>query len=236
MRSFVIMAMFVASLSHAAWNDYTEHRDLELDTTGIETLEVDAGAGSLAIRGDAGIQKIRVNATITVPDEGAEKAQEIIAADMTLSLEKIRDRAKLEAYFDHRSWGWDDPPSVDLEIRVPQGLALVIDDASGSLQVMNVDADVTIEDGSGSIKVEQVGSVVIDDGSGSIEVAEVQGDVSIEDGSGSITVHAVGGSVIIDDGSGGITVDDVEQDLIIVDDGSGSLNTSDIRGSIKQDT
>ncbi|MDH3612553.1 MAG: DUF4097 domain-containing protein [Gammaproteobacteria bacterium] len=236
MRSFVIMAMFAASLSSAAWNDYTEDRDLELDTKGINTLEIDAGAGSLAIRGNADTRNIRVKATISVPDESAEKAKEIIASDMTLSLEKVRDRARLEAYFDHKSWGWDDPPSVDLEIRVPHSLALVIDDASGSLQVMNVDADVTIEDGSGSIKVEQVGSVVIDDGSGSIEVTGVRGDVSIEDGSGSITVRKVGGSVIIDDGSGGINVDDVEHDLTIVDDGSGSLDATDIRGTIKQDT
>jgi len=236
MRSFVVMAMFAASLSHAAWNGYTEDRDLELDTKGVSVFEVDAGAGSLVIEGVSDIQSIYVVATINVPDESTEKAKEIIASELKLSLEKVRDRARLEAHFDHRSWGFGDPPTVDLEIRVPQGLALEVDDGSGSMKVINVGADVSIDDGSGSIRVEQVNNLVIDDGSGSIEIIGVAGDVSVEDGSGSITVEHVGGSVTIDDGSGGIAVNDVEQDLIIVDDGSGSLKTADIRGQIKQDT
>jgi len=236
MRSLIVMAMFTASLSNAAWNGYTEDRDLELDTRGIKVFEVDAGAGSLAIEGVAGIQNIYVKATINVPDESADKAKEIIASDLKLSLQKVRDHARLVANFDRRFWGFGDPPSIDLEIRVPHSMALDIDDGSGSLTVINVGADVAIDDGSGSIKIEQVNGVVIDDGSGSITIVGVAGDVSVDDGSGSITIEHVGGSVIIDDGSGGITVVDVEKDLIIVDDGSGSLKTADIRGQIKQDT
>jgi hypothetical protein len=236
MRSLIVMAMFTASLSNAAWNGYTEDRDLELDTQGIKVFEVDAGAGSLAIEGVAGIQNIYVKATINVPDESADKAKEIIASDLKLSLQKVRDHARLVANFDRRFWGFGDPPSIDLEIRVPHSMALDIDDGSGSLTVINVGADVAIDDGSGSIKIEQVNGVVIDDGSGSITIVGVAGDVAVDDGSGSITIEHVGGSVIIDDGSGGITVVDVEKDLIIVDDGSGSLKTADIRGQIKQDT
>ena len=236
MRSFIVMAMFAASLSNAAWNGYTEDRDLKLDTQGINVFEVDAGAGSLAIEGVAGMQNIHVQATINVPDESADKAQEIIASDLKLSLKKVRDHARLVAGFDHRSWGFGDAPSVDLVIRIPHSMALEIDDGSGSLKVINVAADVAIDDGSGSIRIEQVNAVVIDDGSGSINIVGVVGDVSVEDGSGSITVEHVGGSVIIDDGSGGITVNDVEKDLIILDDGSGSLKATDVRGRIEQDT
>jgi len=236
MRSLIVMAMFAASLSHAAWNGYTEDRDLELSTQGISAFEIDAGAGSLEITGVADLQEIQVTATINVPDKDADEAIKIIAEDLRLSLEKDRDRAILEADFDHRSWSFDDSPSVDLNIRVPHGLALLVDDGSGSIKVINVRADVSIDDGSGSIKVEQANSVIIDDGSGSIKIARINGDVSIEDGSGSITVEHVGGSVTIDDGSGGIDVLDVEHDLIIVDDGSGSLNVSDVRGTIEQDS
>ena len=236
MRSILVMAMFAASLSHAAWNGYTEDRNLELDTRGISAFKVDAGAGSLEVTGVADLQSIHVKATIKVPDHTSDKAREIIASDLILSLEKVRDRATLKAYFDHNSWGFGDSPTVDLEIRVPHGLALDVDDSSGSLQVIGVASDVVIDDGSGSIKIEQVKSVSIDDGSGSINVISVQGDVSIEDGSGSISVQQVGGSVVIDDGSGGIDVHDVEHDLIIVDDGSGSVNVTDVRGKIENDS
>jgi len=236
MRSLIVMAMFVASLSNAAWNGYTEDRDLELDTQGISAFEVNAGAGSLAITGDADLDTIQVKATINVPDNDEKEALKVIESDLELSLEKVRDHARLKAYFDSSSWGFGDSPSVDLDIRVPHGLALLVDDGSGSMQVTDVRSDVVIDDGSGSITVEQVKSISIDDGSGSITIVKVQGDVSIEDGSGSITVQNVGGSVIIDDGSGGIDVSDVEHDLVIVDDGSGGVDAVDVRGEIKQDT
>ena len=54
MRSFIVMAMFVASLTHAAMNDFTEARYLALDTDDIEVLSIDAGAGSINVRGVRG--------------------------------------------------------------------------------------------------------------------------------------------------------------------------------------
>ena len=51
MRSFIVMAMFVASFAHAAWTDYTEERDLALDAGGINSLQIRAGAGSMEVRG-----------------------------------------------------------------------------------------------------------------------------------------------------------------------------------------
>lgn len=236
MRSLIVMMMFAASLADAAWNEYSEDRELQLDAEGVEALEIDAGAGSLDVIGVDGIDSIQVKATIRVPDQKSEKAQEIIASDLTLSLEEVRGRAILKAVFADGSWGWGDSPSVDVEVRMPEELTLEIDDSSGSLTVVNVAADVLIDDGSGSIRVERVGSIVIDDGSGSIDIVDVARDVSIEDGSGSISVNHVGGNVLIDDGSGGIDVDDVERDLTIVDDGSGSLNATNVRGMVIQGT
>jgi hypothetical protein len=236
MRSFIVIAMFAASLSHAAWNGYTEDRELELDADGLSSFDINAGAGSLVVTGVEGLHKILVTATINVPDEDADDARELIEKKLKLSLNQSRDEARLEAFFESHSWGWNDSPSVDLDIRVPHGLALRVDDGSGSMKIIDVNSDVRIDDGSGSIDVAGVTSITIDDGSGSIKVIGVQGDVEIEDGSGSITVERVGGSVTIDDGSGGIEIDDVEHDLTIVDDGSGGLNASNVRGAIDNDS
>lgn len=236
MRSLIVIAMFTASLGHAAWNGYTEDRELELDTDGISSFEIDAGAGSLVVTGVEDLHKILVTATINVPDEDEDDAREMIEKGLRLSLEKVRDEARLEAAFEDYSWGWGDSPTVDLDVRVPHGLALVVDDGSGSMKIIDVMSDVSIDDGSGSVSVKGANSVVIDDGSGSVTVVGVTGDVEIEDGSGSITVEQVGGSVTIDDGSGSIDVEDVEHDLIIVDDGSGGLNVSNVRGTIDNDS
>lgn len=232
MRSFIVIAMFTASLAHAAWNGYTEDRTLELDTDGVSSLDIDAGSGSLVVTGVEGLDKILVSATINVPDEDDDDARELIEKGLRLSLEKAQDEARLIADFKDRAWSWGDSPSIDLDVQVPQGLTLVVDDGSGSIKIIDARSHVTVDDGSGSLSIEGAQSVKIDDGSGSVTVVDVSGDVDIEDGSGSITVEKVGGSVTIDDGSGGIDVEDVEHDLTIIDDGSGGLNASNVRGDI----
>ena len=220
MRSFIVMAMFIASFADAAWKDYSETRDFALDAEGIPMLRIDAGAGAIDVRGVDGLDRITVSATIFVGGD-EEKARSIIEKKMKLFLEPRGDHALLVADFKNGIFGgWSDA-RIDLEVSVPRGMALDIDDGSGSIDVVDIAADVRIDDGSGSIDLDNVANIVIDDGSGSIDVSNASGDVVITDGSGSIAVRTVGGSVRIDDGSGSINVSDVENDLVIVDDGSG---------------
>lgn len=234
MRSFIVMAMFTASLAHAGWSDYEEVRDLELDASGVSDFFVDAGAGSMTVNGDAGTTSIRVTATIQVDENDEDKAREIIAKRLTLTLDRDGDSVVLKSFFKSGIWGGTDG-SVKLEIVMPAGIPLRIDDGSGSIVVEDIGADVEIDDGSGSLKVYNVGAVDIDDGSGSIVVENASGDVVIIDGSGSITINKVGGGVSIEDGSGSINVRDVEKDLIVEEDGSGGVSVADVRGNVELD-
>ena len=234
MRTFLILGMFTASLAHAAWRDYEETRDLKLDASGIETVVIEAGAGSLEVRGSADARSISVTAYIHVPEKEA-KAQKIIESDLVLKLERDGNSAVLHGYFEHNGWNWGDSPSIRLEVEVPGRVGLDIEDSSGSMKIWDVSGDIEIEDGSGSLQMSNVGgNIKIDDGSGSVSIEGVGGDVSINDGSGSITIRDVRGSVVVDDGSGGINVTDVGADLIIVDDGSGSLNFARIDGRVEK--
>ncbi|MFQ5982517.1 MAG: hypothetical protein ACE5KS_03990 [Woeseiaceae bacterium] len=235
MRTFIILGMFTASLASADWRDYEETRDLTLDAAGVNTVEITAGAGSLDVQGSPGAGEISVTARIRVPGEKEEKARKIIESDLVLTLERDGDKAVLKGYFDSKGFGWDDSPSVRLEVAVPQSIGLEIDDGSGSTVIRDVAGDIEVEDGSGSLQMTNVGGTVrIEDGSGSISVEGVGDDISINDGSGSITVSNVRGSVVVDDGSGSINVSDVEADLIIEDDGSGSLNFARIDGRVEK--
>ncbi len=236
MRGFIVMAMFVASFAHASWMDYTEERDLALDADGIDSLEIKAGAGRMEVRGVDGQDDIIVKATIVLPDVDDDDATAFIEKRMRLSLDKRGDAAMLEATFEDGWLGTSGSARIDLEVTMPTGLALTIDDSSGSIEVEDTEADLKIDDSSGSIDIRNVGNVIVEDGSGSIEIEEAAGDVDVTDGSGSIRVRSVGGSVTIDDGSGSIKVSDVEKDLILVDDGSGSFKYSDVRGKVEQDT
>lgn len=230
--------MFMASLANAAWADYEEVRELTLDTRGIDTLNIDNGSGSIDITGESGSGDIMVTATILVPGKNESKAQKKIENDLVLTLEQDSGRAVLKAYFEQGGlFNFGDSPSVQLEVRMPEGLHLEVDDGSGSIEVENVRGDIVLDDGSGSITMAEVGgNVEIEDGSGSISVRGVGGDISINDGSGSIKVRGVAGSVIVDDGSGSIDVSDVEEDLIIVEDGSGGLDFSNISGRVETES
>lgn len=236
MRSLIVMAMFTVSLAHAGWSDYEEVRDLSLDAKGISQLTINAGAGSMDVTGVKGLDNINVKATIVVPDEDEDDAVRVIEKRIRLSLEKSAGDANLEAWFESGLMSFGSSPYIVLEVRVPQGMSVNIDDGSGSIDIVDLAGDLTIDDGSGSIDIKNVAHVRIDDGSGSIDLVNAAGDVSIVDGSGSISVEHVQGSVTIDDGSGSIEVTDIDSDLIIVDDGSGSLRFSDIRGTVDADT
>ncbi len=237
MRSIILMAMFSASLASAAWNGYEEVRELTLGTQGIDALSIDAGAGSLDIVGVSETGEITVTATIKVPGRNDDKARRKIEENMVLTLEQDGDKAVLKSWFEQGAFGWGDSPTIELEVRMPEGLHLGVDDGSGSIEVRNVRGDIEIDDGSGSLTMKDVGGQIdIDDGSGSVVLSGAGGDVSINDGSGSITVRDVAGSVVVDDGSGGIDVSDIEEDLIIVDDGSGGLDFSNIGGRVKKES
>ena len=234
MRSFIVMGMFVTSLAHADWGQYEEKRDLHLSTDGISSLTVDAGPGSLRVNGSASASAIHVVATIQVDEDNEDKAKEIIRERMTLTLEEEGDSAVLVSHFKGGYWGKGDG-AVALEIEVPDSLAVEIDDGSGSIVIRDMTSEVSVVDGSGSLKIYGAGPVDVDDGSGSIEIIGAGDDVKIVDGSGSIKVEKVLGSVTINDGSGSIQVKDVENDVVIEEDGSGSVSVANVRGDVVAD-
>jgi len=229
------MAMFAVSLAQAESGNYTEVRELTLQSAGLTEFVIDAGAGSLVVTGADDAVEISVTATIIIEDKNEKDALKLIEKRLDLQLERDGDRAELKSGF-NSGWHWDGNATIDLDVHMPAGIALNVDDGSGSTTISGVMGDVFVDDGSGSIHITNAGSVTVDDGSGSIKVSAASGDVYIVDGSGTIEIQGVGGSVRIEDGSGHIRVDDVEKDLIIEDDGSGGVKFSNVRGNVEQDT
>ena len=150
MRSLVVMAMFAASLAYAGWRDYSEVRDLKISSDGITGFEIRAGAGSLEVTGVPGARNIVVTATISIENANDDEAGEIIASDITLTLERDGDRAQLKAYFDRADSGHGSNATIDLDVQMPAGVPLEVHDSSGSIEVNDVAADVLIDDSSAS--------------------------------------------------------------------------------------
>ena len=145
MRSIFVFAMFTVSLANAAGDDdYQEVRNLNLGASGISALEVEAGAGSLEIIGVSGTNEIVVTATILVPEDDADKAREKINSHLVLSLEKKGNRAVLTGYFKDGFMNFGDSPLVQLEVRVPQELDLIVD-GGPALAGSTIVVDCTVE-------------------------------------------------------------------------------------------
>lgn len=233
MRTLLIMLMFAASAVYAAWSDHEEARDLALDAAGLDTLRIEAGAGTLKVTGVPGADRITVSAIIRVPDADADEAAKIIERDMVLSLEQRGNRAELVSHFESGGGWFRDSPVIDLEVHVPAQLALDVEDGSGSLDILDVAGDIALDDSSGSITLANVGgNVRVKDGSGSLEVTGVGGNIDIVDGSGSIRLRQVTGSATIEDGSGSIRVAEVSGDVSIPEAGSGSVDVRDVQGQV----
>ena len=235
MRYITTAALITASFAASAAGDYEEVHELSVPADGLDSLVIDAGAGSLDVRGVAGQDSIEIRATIIVDDADADEGRKFIEKRVDLSLARDGNSAQLVARVDQPRLGWGSGGRIDVEVVAPASVALRIDDGSGSIDIADFAADVSIDDGSGSIDVRSVGGLEIDDGSGSIDVSGASGDVFVNDGSGSLTIAGVGGTVTIDDGSGSIRVNEVAGDLIIIDSGSGSVSFSGIEGTVEHD-
>ena len=233
-------ALLLASCAVMNNAELQESRQLELDAQRLSEMYIDVGAGRLAVRGTADSDRVRIT---------AEVWQVKASDDYVLKLVQDGRRAVLEADIDSGSGD-----RIDLIVSVPEQLRLDIRDGSGSIDLMDVRSDVRIDDGSGSIKVRNLGGALeIEDGSGSLSVLDIRGDITINDGSGSISVRDAGGDLDIRDGSGSITVQgivgvvrindgsgsisvDGAADFGLLSDGSGSVNTRNIGESNDQRT
>ena len=203
-------------------------RQLALSASDLQQLSVDAGAGSLNIRGEEGATEIRVMAHIETT-ESDEPLYE-------LTLEREGRQAKLVAKHKPVVGVWvGNSPSIDLDVVVPKHFALDIDDGSGSISVRDIGGDAEISDGSGSIEVKSLGGrLEIEDGSGGIDAVSIAGAVEIDDGSGPIALQQVGGAVNIDDNSGSIVARQLAGSLKI-NDGSGDIDVEQVAGHVSVD-
>jgi len=125
---------------------------------------------------------------------------------------------------------------ADLRVLVPPGKSVEIYLAAGDAQITNVEGDLDLELGSGSLIARGTrGTFRLDSGSGDIHVSDVSGHVVLDTGSGPVVVSGVrGGSLTVDSGSGSVRISDVAVDRLSADTGSGSIDligiqTADLR-------
>jgi hypothetical protein len=227
---FALAAMLAATTASADvfGCSHSEKRRTASPAAGITKVSIIARAGSLRVSGQPGAREIVANGTACASDKDYLSG---------IKIETRRDGTELtiEAIIPEKTmiFGWYEA-KLDLEVSVPAAAQLSIVDGSGSVRIDGT-GPLTITDGSGEIEIRDVrGAVEVRDGSGSLDILNVVGNISIIDGSGSIGVNNIQGDVVVrSDGSGSIDVTDVRGDFIVRSDGSGGVDYSRVTGTIR---
>lgn len=118
---------------------------------------------------------------------------------------------------------------ADLRIEVPPGRAVEVRVAVGEATATDVESDLTIDTGSGSVEASGIrGDLLVDTGSGRVTVFDVEGEVGVDTGSGGVAIDRVRGErILVDTGSGSVEGSELTASSVRIDTGSGSI---DVRG------
>jgi len=234
-KHLILAATLIIPLnSYAADCRYSKDYDFAVDANDLRELRLNVGSGSLSIEGDSASSEVRVVATACAHSNSRlndlELTHRVRDSDLLIRTEQ-NSNGSIFSWFD---WG-NNYAYIDIEISMPQGLALDVDDGSGSVEIYGVSA-LSLNDGSGSVTIENIqGDVYVDDGSGAISITGVNGRVSIDDGSGPIRVRDSLEVVVLDDGSGAIDIDSIQGNVDIRNDGSGGISIREVGGDVEID-
>jgi DUF4097 and DUF4098 domain-containing protein YvlB len=224
----VVFCLVLPGRGYAQDCEASADRSATGSLSGVDRVHVIAGAGSLEVTGRAGATALsaRGRACVSERNELEDVRLEVRREGSTLVLEaKYPDEhhVQLGNYY----------ARLDLEVNVPEGTAVYIEDGSGNLTFSGTGAT-RVDDGSGEMRGSDIrGALVIVDGSGNIDLRGVAGAIEIEDGSGEIEIEQARGAVEIEDGSGEIRVRNAES--VRVSDGSGDIRLADVNGNVVVD-
>ena len=232
-KQLILAAILLAPVySYAEDCRYSIDYDFSVDAASLESLRLDVGAGSLSIEGNPASNEVRVVATAC-----ANSRERLDDLDLT---HRVRDTDLIVRTQQYRSgsvFSWlsfgNTYSYIDIEVTMPNDLALEVDDGSGGVEISNV-SSLSLDDGSGSILIEDIsGNVDIDDGSGPIKISGVNGKVSVSDGSGPISIRDSNEVVIVNDGSGEIDIEHIRTNVNVYDDGSGGIRIHDVASNVE---
>jgi hypothetical protein len=231
MKSFILMVAVLATGSAQAWNcAHERNMDATLDLADAKSLTVRAAAGDLTVSGRSGLTEARIRGRVCASEEEwLDEAR--------IDTEGGRDAAVYVTLPDSSGWSLMGSRYVymDLEIEVPEGLALDISDSSGDIEIEGT-GPLEIGDSSGDIDIERTaGGVELEDSSGDIELEDIGGDVLVRrDSSGSIHGRNIEGSVLVErDSSGEIDFRNVRDDFTVERDSSGDIEAHTIGGDFR---
>lgn len=216
MTRTLLASLFLLAAGGALAEDcsHTAQRNLDLPADGLSELKLQTRAGDLRITGVAGLKQLEFRGRACASNaEALEKLT--LQQSRSGSSQSVLTTApeQIDGSLFGSSYAY-----IDLEVRVPQGLALDLDDSSGD------------------IEIDDAGALQLRDSSGDIRISRARGDLRIADSSGDIEIEQAEGAVTVtSDSSGDIEIDGARRDVLIDDDSSGDIRISNVSGNARVD-
>lgn len=249
MKLIALPLLLLPGLAAASDCKHAENRELALDLDGVSLVHFEVNSHDLRLDGvaDGSQAPLQIRACASDTDYLPQLVVEASRAGDTLRV-VIERRGKSVGLFFSPTYA-----NLDVQARLPAGLAYRIDVGSGDAEVTGVaslEADVgsgdldaravagavRVEVGSGDLELDDIGSLNVRSvGSGDLEASRIRGDVRVGSlGSGDIDLDGVSGSVRVDRiGSGDLDAIDIEGDLVVERLGSGDVDHVRVRGEVR---
>jgi len=236
--TLVALAVALATVAPARAADQCRHsaeRYAAAPTAGIERIRIEAGAGSLQISGESDAVQVMARGRACSESEELLAATDIeIRREGTLLIVTtvLPEPVEARGMFTSRTAY----ATLDLTVDVPDRIDLEVEDSSGDLEIESV-GSLDLADSSGDIRIRTVdGNLALTDSSGNIDVRGVRGDVTLTDSSGDVDLEEVAGDVTVPvDSSGDLEIRDVEGSVWIETDTSGDIDIADVRDDVRID-
>lgn len=229
-RIIFAAAVLLVATGASADCEFTAARNLDISAESLAQFKLQTRAGDLRITGVPGAKQIELRG------KACASSADALAQ---LTLQQNRDGSMLhvvttapEDNGGFKLFG-SNYAYIDLEVRMPQALALDLEDSSGDIEIENAGA-MEVRDSSGDIEIRGArGDVFISDSSGDIEVDQSEGNVTVRsDSSGDIRIEGARRDVLVDeDSSGDIRIDDVSGNARVNHDSSGDIRFRRIGGN-----
>lgn len=210
-----IAALLFTALSASAFADdcaFNAKRDLDLPAAGLSRFTLQTQAGDLRIVGVAGLTTVELRGRACASSaEQLEKLQlqHRGSGDRLEVNTTSPDEKQINLFGSNYAY-------IDLEVRMPQALALELSDSSGDIEITDA------------------GAIDLSDSSGDITIRDPRGDVRVRDSSGDIEIDEAQGNVVVtSDSSGDIRIDGARRDVTVEEDSSGDIEIKKVSGNAR---
>src|SRR5208282_2331801 len=252
MAAVLLVSAFPA-LASENWpqDEVTRNFDKTLTLGAGQSVRVEHKFGEIKVHGESG-REVKISAVIRAQASSHDEA-ESFAQKIQIEVQQTAEGVSIRTIYPPEENKWfhiskNSSWSVRYDIALPTDAALNIRNSFGSVSVARVHGAVDVENGYGSLTVQDSGPVRLNNSFGSIEltgaagntavnnknssvqVSDVKGTLDVQDRFGSITVRNIQGGATITGGNGAITLDGAASASVTTS--FGSVDTKNIRGDL----